>query len=153
MSDLAFLGRAIAIAAALWLGLDARADDKWPDDKNVVEYREHIMVTLQEQAAAIGQILSGTIPDENSAAHFEAVALTAKTALKAFEPKVLGGQAKPNVWSDWVDFSKRMNDFAEKTRQTATIAKTQGNSAAMATIVDAFSCKSCHDIYRDEKKK
>jgi cytochrome c556 len=123
------------------------------DDKSAIEYRQHIMTTLNEQAAALGQIISTAIPADNTAAHFEAIALTAKIALKAFQPNVPGGEAKSNVWSDWADFSKRMNEFAQKTRESARIAKEQGNDAALATIVDAFTCKSCHDVYRNERKK
>ena len=92
------------------------------------------------------------IPGDNAVAHIEAIALTASTALKAFEPRVLGGQAKPEVWSNWADFSKRMNEFVQKTRQAEKIAKEQGKDAALAMILDALPCKGCHDHYRDEKK-
>ena len=122
------------------------------DDKDVVEYREHIMNTLNEQAAALGEILSGAIPADNAAAHFEAVALTASTALRAFEPKVVGGEAKPNVWSDWQDFEGRMKEFAKRTAEAASTAKAQGKDASLADLVDGFTCKGCHDIYRDKKK-
>jgi cytochrome c556 len=143
----------IAAATTVLLAGVVHAEDKHFDDKDVIDYREHIMNTLQEQVAAIGQIISGVIPGDNTAAHFEAVALTAKTALKAFEPKVAGGEAKPAVWTDWADFSKRMNEFVQKTADAAKIAKQQGNDAALVTVVDAFTCKGCHETYRDEKKK
>jgi cytochrome c556 len=122
------------------------------DDKDVVEYREHIMNTLNEQAAALGEILSGAIPADSAATHFEAVALTASTALKAFAPKVVGGEAKPNVWSDWQDFERRMKEFAKRTAEAASTAKAQGKDASLADLVDGFTCKGCHDIYRDKKK-
>ena len=32
------------------------------DDKDVIEYREHIMNTLNEQAGALGEILSAAVP-------------------------------------------------------------------------------------------
>src|ERR1700722_6601175 len=66
------------------------------DDKDVVDYREHVMNTLNEQSGAVGQILSGAVPDDNLVAHLDAIALTASIALKAFQPKVLGGEAKPD---------------------------------------------------------
>jgi cytochrome c556 len=137
----------IATVAALLLPVHVQADDK-----DIIEYREHIMKTLNEQAAALGQILSVAVPGDNTAAHFEAVALAASIALKAFEPKALGGEAKPDVWSNWPDFSKRMNEFAQKAAQAAKVAKSQGQDAALADIVDALNCKSCHDAYRIEKK-
>lgn len=125
----------------------------YADDKDVIEYRMHIMNTLNEQTAALGMILSSVIPADNTAAHLEAISLTAKTALRAFEPKVQGGQSKPEVWTQWSDFSKRMNEFAQKTEEVARIARDKGNDAAQAVMMDALTCKGCHDVYRDEKKK
>jgi cytochrome c556 len=126
------------------------ASDK---DKAIIDYRQHIMKTLNEQSGALGQILSTVVPDTNTQAHLQAIALAASLALKAFEPKVQGGEAKPEVWSDWPDFSKRMSEFAQKTAEMAKTAKEQGNEAALAMVVDALSCKSCHDTYRNEKEK
>src|SRR4051812_4109116 len=74
------------------------------DDKDVVDYRQHIMKSLEQQTAALGQILSGAGPTENTVAHMETLALTASIALKSFEAKVPGGAAKPEVWKDWADF-------------------------------------------------
>jgi cytochrome c556 len=122
------------------------------DNNDVIDYRQHIMNTLNEQAGALGEILSGAIPDDNVIAHLDALALTASTALKAFEPKVPGGQAKPEVWSNWADFSKRMNDFAQQTAAMAKLAHDQGKEAGLAKVMDALSCKKCHDTYRREKQ-
>jgi cytochrome c556 len=124
------------------------------DDQDVIDYREHIMKTLDEQAAAVGMILSTAVPGDNTAAHLRAIALTAQIALKSFEPKVLGGEAKPEVWSNWADFSKRMNEFAKKTAEMAALGKEKGSDdpALGEKVVDALSCKSCHDVYRKEKK-
>jgi cytochrome c556 len=124
------------------------------DDQDVIDYREHIMKTMDEQSAAVGMILSGTIEGNNMAAHLQTIALTAQIALKAFEPKVAGGEAKPEVWSNWADFSKRMNEFAKNTAEVAALAKEKGNDDATLAekVVGALSCKSCHDVYRKEKK-
>jgi cytochrome c556 len=122
------------------------------DDKQIIEYRQHIMKTLNEQTAALGQILSTAVPGDNTAAHLQSIALAASLALKAFEPKVAGGDAKPEVWNNWADFSKRMNEFAQKTAEMAQISREKGTDAALANVVDALSCKSCHDVYRAEKK-
>lgn len=123
------------------------------NDKDVIDYRQHIMNTLNEQAGALGQILSASVPDDNVISHLDAIALTASTALKAFTPKVAGGEAKPDVWANWADFSKRMNEFARMTADMAKTAHEQGKDAGLANVVDALSCKSCHDTYRKEKPK
>ncbi len=136
----------LAMLAALSCLPVARADDK-----DVIEYREHIMNTLNEQAGALGEILSAAVPDDNVISHLDAIALTASTALRAFTAKVPGGEAKPEVWSNWADFSKRMNEFARMTADMARTAHEQGKDAALANVVEALSCKSCHDTYRKEK--
>jgi cytochrome c556 len=122
------------------------------DNSDVIDYRQHIMNTLSEQAGALGEILAGAVPDDNVLAHLDALALTASTALKAFEPKVPGGQSKPEVWANWADFSKRMNEFAQNTAAMAKLAHEQGKDAGLAKVMDALSCKKCHDTYRKEKQ-
>ena len=123
-------------------------------DQDVIQYREAIMKTLNEQSAALGQIASGVIPDTNLVAHMQIVALAASAALKAFQPKVPGGQAKPDVWTNWADFSKRMTDFAQETAKGVQIAKTQGQDGALTEIVAyANDCKGCHDMYRHDTGK
>jgi cytochrome c556 len=124
----------------------------YADDKDVVEYREHIMNTLHEQSEALGQILSTSIADDNTIAHLDTMALAASLALKAFDAKVPGGEAKPVVWTDWPDFQKRMNEFAQKTAAAAKAAHDHGKDAGLAQLSDALTCKGCHDVYRHEKK-
>jgi cytochrome c556 len=141
--------KTICCAAMLALALPGAV---FADNKDVIDYREHIMNTLNEQAAAAGMILSGAVPDDNLTAHLEAIALSARIALKAFQAKVPGGEAKPEVWANWADFSKRMTEFAQKTDELAKMAKTGNKDAVFSNVVDALSCKSCHDTYRNEKK-
>jgi cytochrome c556 len=140
---------ALCFVAMLSVALPALAAD--PDQ---VQFREAVMKTLNEQSAALGEIASGVIPDDNLVAHMDELALAASTALKAFQPKVAGGEAKPAVWANWQDFSKRMNDFAQQTAAGAKIAKEQGKDAAMVQMINyADSCKGCHDMYRQDKDK
>ena len=122
------------------------------EDKDVIEYRQHIMKSLEQQTAALGQILSGAGPAENTLAHMETLALSASIALKSFEAKVPGGAAKPEVWKDWTDFSKRMKEFAEKSAEMAKVGREQGPEQAAMLVIEALPCKGCHDVYRDEKK-
>jgi cytochrome c556 len=123
------------------------------DDKDVIDYREHIMKTLDEQTAALGMIASTAIPPDNLAAHCEAIAMTAKLALKSFEPKVPGGQAKPEVWAKWDDFSSKMKKFEVNSQKMADAAKKgAGVTEITELLIDALPCKDCHDVYRDEKK-
>jgi cytochrome c556 len=138
------------ICAGMMLALQVVAAAS-ADTSDAVDYRQHIMKALNEQAGALGEILSGAVPDDNVIAHLDVLALTASTALKAFEPKVPGGEAKPEVWSNWPDFSRRMNEFAQGTAAMAKLAHEQGKDAGLAKVMDALSCKKCHDTYRKEK--
>jgi cytochrome c556 len=121
-------------------------------DEDVREYREHIMKSLNAQAAVLGQIVSYAVPQDNLQAHLDTIALLASTALEAFEPKVPGGEAKPEVWSQWPDFSKRMREFAEKTAAAAKLGHTAAPEEALSIMLDGMDCKGCHDVYRAEKK-
>jgi cytochrome c556 len=108
------------------------------------------MKTLDEQSAALGEMASGVIPQDNMGAHMQMLSLAASMALKAFTPKVAGGKAKPEVWSNWDDFSKKMNDFAQR---AAAGAQAQGQDAQLGALVDiANGCKGCHDMYRQDLK-
>ena len=123
------------------------------DDKDVIEYRQHIMKTLQEQTAIIGQLVSGAAPEENLPLHAEAIALAARIALKSFEAKIPGGESKPEVWAKWDDFSKRMKAFSTAADKLADTTKKGGTMAEVtAMLVEVLPCKECHDVYRQEQK-
>jgi hypothetical protein len=46
-----------------------------------------------------------------------------------------------------------MNDFAKRTEQAAKLARERGKEEALSNILDALTCKGCHEVYRAEKKK
>lgn len=119
--------------------------------KDVIEYRQRIMKSMNAQAAIFGQIVSYAIPNDNLPAHLDTMALLAATALKSYEPKVQGGGSKPEVWSNWPDFEARMRAFAKNTAKAAELSDTDPE-AALARMLDVLDCKACHDTYRTEKK-
>jgi cytochrome c556 len=121
------------------------------DDEDTIAYRKHVMRTLDEQTAALGMIFSGAIPDNNLALHMDAIATSASMALSAFEPNVPGGDAKPEVWSNWEDFSRRMNDFAAKTANMAKVAHGPDPQAAVELAIEALDCKGCHKLYSSKR--
>jgi cytochrome c556 len=118
------------------------------DDEDVIDYRSHVMKTMGEQVAIIGMMLQGKIPADDFAAHVRVLAITAGTAKPAFEPEVPGGDSRPEVWEDWPDFEKRLDDLATATAELAEIADDGGMEAAGAKVKEALSCKGCHDKYR-----
>jgi cytochrome c556 len=80
------------------------------------------------------------------------LALSAATAKKAFEPKAPGGNSKPEVWSNWSDFSKRLDAFVAATDDLAKAAASGGVAAAGAKSQAALACTGCHDQYMSPKK-
>lgn len=137
------LGAGVALLLAGLLAPGARAASE-PD---AVSYRRHVMKTMGEQVAALGQVLQQKGPAENAALHARTISIAAKTALKAFEPKVSGGEAKDEIWRNWPDFTRRLNALSVNAADLAVIAERDGLPAVQAKVMSVLSCKSCHDAY------
>ena len=135
------VAKAVALAALLAASGLASADDQ-----DVIDYRKHIMTTLGEQLAAVGMILDKKAPPDSFAVHLQALAVTATQAKKAFEPKLPGGNSRPEVWSNWADFAKQLDALVASTGELAKAAK-DGGVAGAAPKVKSLDCKSCHDTY------
>jgi cytochrome c556 len=135
------------LIATAFLSLNAFADDQ-----ETIDYRVHVMKTMGEQIAAISQMQKSQIAPTNLTVHTEILALTATTAKSAFTPKVAGGKAKPEVWANWADFSKRLDDLVAATADMDKAAKAGGLAAAVVKM-QSLPCKGCHDNYRQEDKK
>lgn len=153
-----FSARAVSLGTAMVVQMGLLVPLAHADDKDVIDYRQHIMNSMDADTQAVGQIVSGANPAKHLAGHLESIALSASVALKSFEAKVEGGKSKPEVWTKWDDFSKRMKEFADKTAKLANVAKAhskdeQVNGEVMTELATALSCKQCHDAYRDDTKK
>src|ERR1700709_1762215 len=79
------------------------------DDADAVDYRKHVMKSLGEQLAAVEMIVAKKAPPDAFAVHVKTIAITATQAKSAFEPKIAGGNSRPEVWTNWADFSKRLD--------------------------------------------
>ncbi len=137
----------LLLGAMLTAATVARADDQ-----ETIDYRKHIMKTMGEQAASINMILQQKAPPDNFAVHVKILTIAASTAKKAFEPKVPGGDAKPDVWANWPDFAKRLDALVAATADLAKTAQEGGVTAAGPKVPSALTCKSCHDSYRVARK-
>lgn len=121
------------------------------DDQDVKDYRSHVMKSMGEEVAALNQIVAGKAPAADVAAHAEVLRITAGLAKVAFTEKVPGGQSKPEVWSKWDDFAKRLDEMVASTADLAKTAKA-GGVAAVTPKLNALNCKGCHDQYMVPKK-
>jgi cytochrome c556 len=136
----------VVMGAAAFVATAARADEQ--ED---IDYRQHIMRTMDEQMAAIQLIVQRKVPADNFATHMQIVAVTAATAKDAFTAASPGGGAKPAVWAKWADFSKRLDELVASTAALAKSAKEAGAQPNTAKL-DTLKCDGCHDIYREKKK-
>jgi cytochrome c556 len=136
------LRKSIALAAAVCLTGTAIADDQ-----DAIDYRRHVMSTLGEQLGAIEQIVAKKAPADAFAVHAKIIALAAGQTRLAFEPKVAGGDSKPEVWSNWADFAKRVDAMVAAANELAKAAQ-EGNIAAVGPkIRTSLDCDGCHKIY------
>ena len=137
----------IAFAAALILPLvTVRAAEEAPKDPTV-EYRSQVMKSLGAQAAGLGMIMQKKVSyDANLALHAEMISLGAREALKAFEAKVPGGSAKPELWDNWKDFSDRLKALDTAASELAKAAK--AGPVEPPKVLAALTCKGCHDLYK-----
>jgi cytochrome c556 len=141
-----------AIVPIAFLVLSLAALPGRADDQDVIDYRQHIMKTMGEQMGAISMILQNKAPPDNFAVHLKVLAITATQAKSAFEPKVPGGDAKPGVWTDWQDFSHRLDELVAATAELAASAQRDGVAKVGAKMQSTVKCKGCHDTYRVPKK-
>lgn len=132
----------LALATLACLSASASADDA-----DAIDYRKHVMNTLGEQLAAVDMIVAKKAPADSFAVHVKTLAIAASQAKLAFQPEIAGGSSKPQVWSNWADFSKRLDAMVAAANQLATEAK-GGNVAAVGPkIRTAMDCDGCHKVY------
>jgi cytochrome c556 len=113
--------------------------------------RQLVMQALEDDADALGNIAAGITPPTKMAEHARNLAQHAKESYESFKPNAPGGSAKPEVWSNWADYSKRMEAFVANSEKMAKVAETGNVSAVTELMVDAMPCKGCHDVYRSKK--
>ena len=113
-----------------------------------IAHRQQLMRVIDAQTSAIGQVLSGTIPEDNFVQHLEVVSLTASVASSAFEKGAPGGDTLPRAWQEKTKFLRMMQDFSDNALKASRIARQDGKDAAAVMVIDALPCRQCHDVYR-----
>lgn len=135
-----YLGAAL-LAAIILAPTIARADDQ-----DVIDYRQHIMKTMGDQMTLINLVIQKKASPEDLATFAQILATTATTAKSAFMPNVAGGKSKPNVWTNWNDFSKQLDQLVASTADLAAAAKS-GGLTAVTSKAATLNCMSCHNTY------
>lgn len=110
--------------------------------------RQLVMQQLERDSRTMGMILAGIESRDKLAATAEALAKDAKEVRDSFQSKTPGGATKPEAWSNWEDFSKRLDDMVVKTEHMAEVARTGDVNAVTGLVTEAIPCKGCHMAYR-----
>ena len=105
-----------------------------------------------EDAETLGDIVAGLQPPDKLGQVTRSLATAAHDMRATFEAKIPGGRAKPDVWANWPDYSKRMDDFELKAAEMAKLGEAGNLPAVTAMLGAALPCKECHDVYRLPKK-
>lgn len=121
------------------------------DSGDPVLDRQLVMQQLEKDSGTLGKILAGIEPKEKLAETADALAKDAQEVRASFQSKTPGGRTKAEAWSNWEDFSKRLDSMVEKTEQMAEMAKTGNVNGVTELVADAIPCKSCHTAYRAPK--
>lgn len=114
--------------------------------------RQQVMLKLEADADTMGSIVAGEVPPTKLAETARAIAQGARDSYEAFRPNAPGGRAKPEIWSNWPDYSARMESFIRNADAVAKMAETGNVTAVTSMLGDAMPCKQCHDVYRTPKK-
>ena len=128
---------------------DGTQDATGDGNQAVTDYRRYLMQAIDAQTAALGQILAWMVADDHFATHLDVIAINARMAVGAFEQAVPGGDALPRIWTHRKDFAARMNALTEGVMNAARVAREEGKDAALGPVMDALTCKRCHDLYRE----
>ena len=147
---------AIGLAAGLLVAHQVvRAEEAAPskeEAEGIIFERQQIMLQLEKDSDALGDIAAGLRPIDQLAKTAQAIAQGAKESRDAFKAKVPGGRAKPEVWTNWADYQSRLDKFVIETEAMAKIAETGDLTAVTGMMITALPCKECHDLYRAPKK-
>lgn len=132
----------------------AAAEIPVPADEveGIIFERQQVMLQLEKDSDMLGRIIAGEVPPDKLAETARAIAQGAKDAKLSFDAKVPGGRSKPEVWSNWADYSQRMDSFVSNAEAMAKVAETGNVTGVIEVMSEAMPCKQCHDVYRAPKK-
>jgi cytochrome c556 len=143
--------RAALVVSAVLASLVMIQDKGRAQDGDPVLDRQLVMQQLDRNSKALGQVLAGIEPKEKLVTYALAVSNDAKEVRASFQAKAPGGNARPEVWSNWPDFSRRLDELVAKSEAMAQIAETGNVNAVNELVVEALPCRDCHMVYRSKK--
>ena len=151
LAALALTGAAAATRAAGGAPGPAQVLTK-EETEGLIFERQQLMKQMEEDAETLGDIVAGLQPPDKLGQVTRSLATAAHDMRATFEAKIPGGRTKPDVWANWPDYSKRMDDFELKAEEMAKLGEAGNLPAVTAMLGAALPCKECHDVYRLPKK-
>jgi cytochrome c556 len=145
-----FSGRGLRIALAVALPL-APLTVVHGQAEDPVLRRQLIMQQVEEDAEALGMIAAGLEPKTKMLEHARSIAKAARESHESFKQNVPGGRAKPEIWTNWADYSAKMDAWVANADKMVVAAEKNDLNGVTEIMVEALPCKGCHDVYRERK--
>lgn len=141
------------LLSGLALALPMLASAHSGDHADPVEYRRAGFYMIGWHFQPMADMIKGEKPMDAKAfaTHATAVAHIAPLLAEGFANGPHKGKtdAKPAIWKNYADFSKKMKAFEEESQRLAEVA--QGGETGQVKeqfMKTAQTCKACHDDYR-----
>ncbi len=118
----------------------------------IIFERQNIMLQLEKDAELLGEMAAGLKPADKLGEVTRSIAESAAASKAAFEPRVPGGRSKAEVWTNWGDYSKRLDELDINAKKLAELGAKGDLTSVTNMLGSALPCKECHDVYRGPKK-
>ncbi|KDE40555.1 MAG: c-type cytochrome [Nitrincola lacisaponensis] len=117
-----------------------------------VEYRQSVFKVVKWHMDSLGAMARGDVEFNADAAvhHARQVNAMSYMAQEGFGEGTLGGDAKPEIWSNWDQFAGGMERFQEVSG-ALVVAAEEGSLQALRPAVGQMgqTCRTCHDNFRN----
>jgi cytochrome c556 len=152
MNTKEILGMGAAVALCAIAGAAGATEEKHP----ALAYRESAMTLIGANFGPMMMSMKGEIPwDDKRIAGYgkDLAALATLNLMRGFPPGSDKGKthAKPAIWKNLEDFTKKMEDFQSAAAKLGQVAA-GGDRKAIEEQIKATgkTCGSCHDDYKEK---
>ena len=117
-----------------------------------IEYRQSVFKVVKWHMDSLGAMARGDAEFDADAAlhHSRQVHALSFMAKEGFGEGTQGGDAKPEIWANWDQFSGGMEKFQEVSGAMVAAAE-EGTLQALRPAVGQMgqTCRTCHDNFRN----
>jgi cytochrome c556 len=144
-----------ALSFVLASSVNAADPQKSPGER-AVDYRQSIYTVMAGNFGPLNPMSEGKVPFNaveftKHAERFAYIAHMLDDAFPANSNGVANTKAKPEIWTNPMEFQRLLQDLWDKSAAVAVAAKTGDMVKIKAAVQDAgTSCKNCHDKFRNK---